>query len=62
MREHIALIPLDFREPLRADRDYLAWAVRWTEAQRGLSAAHSEELTAFRSEAEELLGVKEKTE
>jgi tetratricopeptide (TPR) repeat protein len=41
-------------EPERA-RDYLAWAVRWTAAQRGLGAQHLEELNFFRAEAEELL-------
>jgi len=41
-------------------QDYLAWAVRWTGAQPGLSAAHREELTAFRAEAEELLGIEKK--
>jgi hypothetical protein len=37
-------------------RDYLALAVRWTSAQRGLVAAQVEELRMFRVEAEELLG------
>jgi tetratricopeptide (TPR) repeat protein len=36
-------------------RDYLAWAVRWTNAQRGLEPAHLEELNLFRAEATELL-------
>ncbi len=43
-------------------QDYFAWAVRWTTAQRGLSAGHAEELALFRTEAAELLGVKEKKE
>jgi tetratricopeptide (TPR) repeat protein len=38
-------------------RDYYDWAARWTRAQAGLSAAQVEELTEFRSEAEELLGI-----
>jgi serine/threonine protein kinase/WD40 repeat protein len=37
-------------------RDYLAMAVRWTTAERGLGAAADEELQMFRAEAEELLG------
>jgi hypothetical protein len=41
-------------------RDYLAWGARWTAAQRGLSAAHLEELKMFRAEAEELLGIETK--
>jgi uncharacterized protein HemY len=41
-------------------RDYYDWAARWTRAQPGRSAAHREELTAFRSEAEELLGIEKK--
>jgi hypothetical protein len=41
-------------------RDYFDWAARWTRAQPGLSAAYREELTAFRSEAEELLGIEKK--
>ncbi|MCI0459717.1 MAG: hypothetical protein L0Z62_22430, partial [Gemmataceae bacterium] len=40
-------------------RDYYDWATRWTRAQRGLSPSHLEELTTFRSEAEELLGIEE---
>jgi WD40 repeat protein len=36
-------------------RDFFDWAVRWTQAQRGLSAGHLDELTTFRAEAEELL-------
>jgi len=41
-------------------RDYYDWAVRWTRTQRGLSAGHLEELTGFRAEAGELLGIEEK--
>jgi tetratricopeptide (TPR) repeat protein len=41
-------------------RDYYDWAVRWTRAQRGLSAGQLEELTGFRAEAEELLGIEKK--
>jgi serine/threonine protein kinase/WD40 repeat protein len=38
-------------------RDYYDLAARWTRAQRGLSAAHLEELTWFRAEAEEQFGI-----
>jgi hypothetical protein len=41
-------------------RDYYDWAVRWTRSQRGLSAGHLEELTVFRAEAAELLGIDKK--
>jgi eukaryotic-like serine/threonine-protein kinase len=41
-------------------RDYYDWAVRWTRAQPALSAGYLEELTAFRFEAEELLGTEKK--
>jgi serine/threonine protein kinase/WD40 repeat protein len=41
-------------------RDYYDWAVRWTRTQQGLSEDHLEELTEFRAEARELLGIKEK--
>ena len=41
-------------------RDYFDWAVRWTQAQRGLSASHLEELTRFRAEAAELLRIETK--
>jgi tetratricopeptide (TPR) repeat protein len=38
-------------------RDYYEWAVRWARVQQGLDARAREELTAFRAEAEELLGL-----
>jgi hypothetical protein len=41
-------------------RDYYDWAVRWTRTQQGLSADHLDELTVFRAEAKELLGIEEK--
>jgi eukaryotic-like serine/threonine-protein kinase len=41
-------------------RDYYHWAVRWDQIQRGLHAGHFEELTRFRAEAEELLGIDRK--
>jgi tetratricopeptide (TPR) repeat protein len=43
-------------------RDHYDLAVRWARGQRGLSAEHVEELTAFRAEAEELLGIDRKRE
>jgi WD40 repeat protein len=43
-------------EPERA-RDYYDWAVRWVSMQRDLRPESLEELTAFRAEAEELLGI-----
>jgi lipopolysaccharide biosynthesis regulator YciM len=39
-------------------RNYLAWAVRWTAAQRGTRQSVMEELKLFRAEAEELLEAK----
>ena len=36
-------------------QDYLAWAVRWTAAQKDLHPAQNEELNLFRAEATELL-------
>jgi hypothetical protein len=42
-------------EAVRA-RDYYDWAVRWTKMQT-LGATQTEELAAFRAEAEELLGI-----
>ncbi len=36
-------------------RDYFDWAVRWTRAQQGLSAAHLDELRMFRAETSEML-------
>jgi tetratricopeptide (TPR) repeat protein len=44
-------------ETVRA-RDYYAWALRWSAAQRELSATHVEELRHFRAEADEVLGMK----
>jgi serine/threonine protein kinase/WD40 repeat protein len=44
-------------EAVRA-RDYYDWAVRWTKMQT-LGATHTEELAAFRAEAEELLEIAE---
>jgi WD40 repeat protein len=41
-------------------RDYFDWAVRWTRTQPNLGAAHMEELTEIRSEAEVLLGIDKK--
>jgi len=43
-------------------RDYYDLAVRWTLAQRGLSAGQLDELAAFRAEAEELLGIESKND
>ncbi len=39
-------------------RDYYDLAGRWMKNQKGLSARHVEELTLFRAEADEVLGVK----
>jgi hypothetical protein len=41
-------------------RDYYDWAVRWVAVQRDLKPHNLDELTAFRSEAEELLGIDRK--
>jgi serine/threonine protein kinase/WD40 repeat protein len=41
-------------------RDYYDWAVRWVATQRDLKPEFLEELTAFRAEAEELLGIDRK--
>jgi WD40 repeat protein len=41
-------------------RDYYDWAVRSTRMQHGMSEDDLQELTAFRAEARELLGIKEK--
>jgi serine/threonine protein kinase/WD40 repeat protein len=41
-------------------RDYYDWAVRWVQLQPGLGAGHIEELSDFRAEAEELLGIDRK--
>jgi WD40 repeat protein len=38
-------------------RDYYDWAVRWGSTLRNLSPEHLEELTAFRAEADEVLGI-----
>jgi eukaryotic-like serine/threonine-protein kinase len=46
-------------ETVRA-RDYYDWAARWPRTYSSLTAGHLEELTLFRAEAAELLGVKEK--
>jgi len=43
-------------------RDYYDLAVRWSRAQRDLSADQLEELTAFRTETEKLLGIDQKKE
>jgi serine/threonine protein kinase/WD40 repeat protein len=51
----LAMIHHRLGEAARA-RDYYDWAVRWVQVQRGLDARQLEELTAFRAEAEELLG------
>jgi tetratricopeptide (TPR) repeat protein len=37
-------------------RDYFDWATRWAKVPRDLDAVEGAELTAFRAEAEELLG------
>src|SRR5262249_20851836 len=37
--------------------DYLACAVRWAQAHRGLAAEQQQELSALRAEAEAVLGV-----
>jgi serine/threonine protein kinase/WD40 repeat protein len=41
-------------------RDYYDWAVRWVSMQRDLKPEQRDELTAFRAEAEELLGIDRK--
>jgi serine/threonine protein kinase/WD40 repeat protein len=41
-------------------RVYYDWAIRWVSMQRDLKPEHLEELTAFRSEAGELLGIDRK--
>jgi tetratricopeptide (TPR) repeat protein len=41
-------------------RDYFDWAVRWVHTQPNLDAAHVDELTEIRSEAEVLLGTDKK--
>ena len=41
-------------------RDYYDWAIRWVQLQRDLKPENLEELTAFRAEAEELLGIDRK--
>jgi serine/threonine protein kinase/WD40 repeat protein len=41
-------------------RDFYHWAVRWSQAQRGLSKGHLEELALFRAEAENLLRIETK--
>jgi tetratricopeptide (TPR) repeat protein len=41
-------------------QDYFDWAVRWPRTQPRLSAAHLEELSWFRAEAEQLLSEKQK--
>jgi hypothetical protein len=46
-------------ETVRA-RDYYDWAVRWVSLQRDLKPEHRDELTAFRAEAEGLLGIERK--
>jgi eukaryotic-like serine/threonine-protein kinase len=38
-------------------RDYYDWAVRWVSMQQDLKPGRREELTEFRAEAEELLGI-----
>jgi serine/threonine protein kinase/WD40 repeat protein len=43
-------------------RDYYDWAVRWVRAQRDLKPEYLDELTAFRAEAEELLGINRKND
>jgi eukaryotic-like serine/threonine-protein kinase len=43
-------------------RDYYDWAVRWMGTQKGLPAGHLEELTVFRAEAADLLGINKKKE
>ena len=57
---------IEFALPVRHHRlgettrakDYLAWAIRWSQAQRDLTTANLEELNVFRAEAEELLRTK----
>jgi len=41
-------------------RDYYDWAVRWVQVQRNLKPENLDELSAFRAEAEELLGIDRK--
>ena len=41
-------------------RDYYDWAVRWTKVRPILDPTELDELTAFRAEAEELLGIDRK--
>jgi serine/threonine protein kinase len=46
-------------EPARA-RDYYDWAIRWGNVQGDLAAVPLDELSAFRAEAEKLLGIERK--
>jgi hypothetical protein len=41
-------------------RDYYDWAIRWVSMQRDLKPEHLDELTAFRAETEDLLGIDRK--
>jgi tetratricopeptide (TPR) repeat protein len=43
-------------------RDYYDWAVRWVEVQRRAGVAPTEELTTFRAEAAELLGIERESD